>query len=330
MLKYLYVLVSDNDDYYLENAFLSMYSLKMRMPQAHISLLCDKDTQKTLAGVRKTILDFVNEVNVPYIDNRFNKKQRSRWLKTSMRRHITGDFLYIDSDTIIADSLEEIAEMNIDVGAVLDAHGLLKKHTTITKYQATNRRLGFDWYTKTNKQFNGGVIFAKDTSAAHAFFAKWHELWQHSNAAGCVVDQPSFNQTNCCLGGVITELDGIWNCQILFPRMLPYLYDAKIIHCFIAGISAPRFYKLADAALFEKIKETGTIAEETKELLKTPKQAFTENTIFYRIPPNSGFLLSPSFTLFNALYKIKVIKWLDVPCRLIINILGHLNIYTTK
>jgi hypothetical protein len=78
MLKYLYVLASDNDDYYLENALLSMFSLKMRMPKAYISLLCDKNTEKIFIGLRKNILDFADEVTIHQIEDSFNKKQRSR------------------------------------------------------------------------------------------------------------------------------------------------------------------------------------------------------------------------------------------------------------
>jgi hypothetical protein len=327
MLKYLYVLASDNDDYYLENALLSMFSLKMRMPKAYISLLCDKNTEKTFTGVRKNILDFVDEVTVPQIEDSFNKKQRSRWLKTSMRNHVAGDFLYIDCDTVIADDMEELTGLDIDIGAVLNVHCGINKYepSRLRWIQQRDKKLGFESSIKTNKHFNGGVVFCRDTAVCHNFFDKWHSLWLYSNSMGCTEDQPSFNQTDFLFNGIITELDGIWNCHICNPGMIPYLYGSKIIHYFAEGNSQREFYRLAEPAVFEKIKETGCVSEETKELLKTPRQAFTKDSIFCSKPRDSDFLLSASFIFFNGLYRRKIIKWLDAPLQVLLDIYTYIK-----
>jgi hypothetical protein len=41
-----------------------------------------------MIGKRKEILSHVNELKIITIDGHFNKKARSRWLKTSMRQHL--------------------------------------------------------------------------------------------------------------------------------------------------------------------------------------------------------------------------------------------------
>ncbi|MDR2490852.1 MAG: glycosyltransferase [Spirochaetaceae bacterium] len=334
MLKYLYVLVSDTTDYYLENALLSMYSLKMHIPQAHISLLCDDGTHTTLTGVRKNILNFVDEVKVLQIEavatgsieNSFNKMQRSRWLKTSMRRHIAGDFLFIDSDTIIADSMEELTGLNIDIGAVLDCHIVRRMLTYTKEFHQIHKKLGFDSNIKKTKYFNSGIIFCRDTSVSHSFFDKWHELWLYTNAAGYSIDQPAFSRADSLLNEIVVELDGIWNCQILTLPVMPFLNEAKIIHYFVScsvSYDKPRDFSLADISLFEAIKETGMIPEETKKLLRNPLKAFTKGTIFY-CRSKSGFLLSPTFRLLNGLYKKNIIKWFDIPAKQIITIYSRL------
>jgi len=163
-IKYLYVLASDDTDYYLEQALLSVTSLKMRMPDAFISLLVDDVTEKTLVDKRREIIEMADELKVVEIGKEFNKKQRSRWLKTSMRNLIEGDFIYIDCDT-----LDGIEQHDIDLGDALDKHCLLDDHHMKEYIQINDKKAGFSSSFESVKHFNSGVLWCRDSPACHAF-----------------------------------------------------------------------------------------------------------------------------------------------------------------
>jgi len=282
VIKILYVLTSDDSDYYFERMFLSITSLRLRTPNAFISLLIDNITKINITGKRKKILDLINEIISITIDERFDKKARSRFLKTSMRQHVAGDFVYIDSDTIIADDISSVANVNIDIGAVLDAHVFLSEYekyypAKLNRMRKASAKIGFDSCFDSNIRYNGGVILCKDCTASHNLFNEWHRLWLYSHGRGMITDQQSFNQANFNLGNIIEELDGIWNCQILDNGALRYLHDAKIIHYF-ATQTADKPFLLANKKYIEYIKSTGSINSEIRTMLENPKTLFASNT----------------------------------------------------
>jgi len=277
MIKYLYVLVSDEMDYYLEQALMSMTSLKIQMPEAFVTLLVDDITEKTLQGKRKNILELVDELLAVKVDIHFNKKARSRWLKTSMRKHIVGDFLFIDCDTIISEDLTDIQDYNnIDIGAVLDIHVPLQISGMKNYFQKHDKIAGFNSSFVSDKHFNSGVIFCKDSKISHSFFDEWHRFWLAGAESKVIIDQPSFNQVN--LNNTIVELNGKWNCQILCGG-IAFLAEAKIIHYVTTSVSGRKHpYLLANIDVFEKIKNECLIDDELQKYLMCPKANFSLQT----------------------------------------------------
>jgi len=278
MTKYVYVLTIDETDYYLEQALLSITLLRIHMPNAFVSLLVDDVTGKTLGETtRKNILTLVNEIKVVEIDCQFDKKARSRWLKTSMRKHIEGNFLYIDCDTIICDNLSDIEKMNVDLGAVWDMHTRFQDNHNKRTIQGRYETAGFDSPFISNEYFNSGVIFCKNIPVCYDFFGEWHRLWLHSFNNGLMVDMPSLNQANCSMNNVIVELGGEWNCQISDKGAVNYLHSSKIIHYFnVYKYESP--YRLANKDIIKNIKKTGSVNLEVKNMLLHPKSHFSSDT----------------------------------------------------
>ncbi|MCL2380184.1 MAG: hypothetical protein FWC64_01160 [Treponema sp.] len=281
-MKYLYILASDISDNYLEQTLLSMTSLRLQMPKAYISLLVDNVTEATLTGIRAGILRSIDEFKSLNIDMRFNKQARSRWMKTSMRKHIEGDFLYIDGDTIIADDLSYINELDIEIGHVLDDHTYLSdyKKTRPKRLKEVKRMFksrNFDSDFDFNVYFNGGVSLCRDCKTGYDFFNEWHRLWLHCFELAMLSDQPSLNQANFNLGNPIKELDGIWNCQLMHDGALRHIHDAKILHYFTTHVH-DKFFLLAKKEHIEKIKSTGIVDQTTMDMLKNPKSQFAPNT----------------------------------------------------
>jgi hypothetical protein len=155
--------------------------------------------------------------------------ERSRWLKTSVRNLVHGDLLFIDCDTLITCSLNEIENFEIDFGAVLDSHMLLtESHIDIyNKVYNTANILEWD-ISKGNKYFNSGVIYVKDTKKNRLFFEKWHSEWLKGMSKGISIDQPSLAKVNIQMNYQITEIEGIWNSLVYTQS--EFVKDAKILH----------------------------------------------------------------------------------------------------
>jgi Fe2+ or Zn2+ uptake regulation protein len=259
-----------------------MISLRLQMPDAFISLLIDDNTKSAITGKREEILKIINELKSVTVDDRFDKKSRSRWLKTSMRQNIEGDFLYIDGDTIIAENLSSLDDFDAAIAAVPDAHIYLSDYekyypARLNQMKAKYKKLGFSSCFDLNIHFNGGIFLCRDCKTAHDFFNEWHRLWLYCYEKNNITDQQSLNQSNFILGGVIKELDGIWNCQILYDGALRFLHDAKIIHYF-ASQDGEKAFIPANNNFFNSIKETGIVNQDLIDMLKNPKSLFASNT----------------------------------------------------
>ena len=118
--KLVYVLTCAPDHYFIEQALLSVYTARYYNPDATIVLIVDDLTDKLLVGIRAEILEYISEKKVKILPKEMSMMQRSRWLKTSVRNIIDGDFLFIDCDTLIARSLLEIDTIPYELSAVLD------------------------------------------------------------------------------------------------------------------------------------------------------------------------------------------------------------------
>jgi hypothetical protein len=302
MIKYVYVLVDDETDYYLEQALISITSLKMYTPNAYVSLLIDDTTEETLISNRRNILELISELKVIKIESQFNKKARSRWLKTSMRQHIEGDFLFIDCDTVICEDLSDIENISVDLGAVLNRHLLIDDSPTARYIHGNDKTLGFNASQKSDKHFNSGVILCKDIPVCHSFFHEWHTLWIKGYTKK-VVDQPSFNQTNQNFNSIIKEMDGIWNCQIQTGG-IAFLEDAKIIHYF-AMVKNNILYTLSDPRVLQKVRESYIIDDELKECLSHPRRNFYLHSQVITNKKNIDIIYSRSFRIFNLIYNWK-------------------------
>ena len=284
MVKFLYILVSEDKDIYYEQTLTSILSLRHYNSEAFVSLLVDDKTDKNLIGFRSKIKALINEYKIVSFDEKISGLARSRLLKTNMRNLIEGDFLYIDGDTAITDKLDLVIDANCDVGAIADLHAREndKYHIKHKKNNKNKNILGFT-LSLNDLFFNGGIIFARDTANAKKFFDKWHELYQYCNTKGIYTDQISFNETNRLLGFPMKELPGEWNCQVReaynhlyrVKIIYPMLCNAKIVHFFGSGIDGKKEpHPLMKKDFFEKIKKQQDFRDEDLQIIYNAKTAF--------------------------------------------------------
>ena len=298
--KIVYCIVSNDKDIYLEQAWVSIYTLRKHNPDADVILLVDKGTESTLTGKRGGIRELVTEVVAVDTPDGYNAMQRSRYLKTNFRQFIAGDLLFIDADTVIGGSLAGIDNIDSEIACVPDEHRYISE---LLGVDSLRHRLCSIFGTITFDDeiyFNSGVIYVKDTTRMHAFFADWYETWKYSAfERESSFDQPALFMTNRKNGYLIKELPGEYNCQIAYS--LKYFYGGLIIHFF--NVSLPMlsselsvFY---DDSFYRKLKDYGDVAHEVKEVLDDKSRWFNVQT---NIIDSSHFIFLSSYVGIN-IYK---------------------------
>lgn len=274
-MKFVYVLVSSTDDYYAEQAFLSVVSLKRHNPSACAVLVMDKNTRDNLNGLRGRVLEPFDELIVTLVPEELNKKCRSRYLKTSLRELITGSFLYIDCDTVITSNLESLESFDCDLAASYDCN---------SKGEGSGYMI--DIFQKTGENdlaayvfFNSGILLVKDTPNSRHFFDDWKSIWVNDfKKYGIEIDQISFLKANKKNGNFIKELPGEYNCQVSFTNSIDYLVKSKVIH-YIAAYESQKEFPLENRELLQKIREEGLIEEVVKILDKPVENFLRYNTL---------------------------------------------------
>ena len=269
--KIVYVLVSSDKDIYLEQAFVSMCSLRYYMPEAHITLLTDKITAETFVGVRKKEVGLVDELVVVDLDgDKLNAQQRSRQLKTSVRNRVEGDYLFVDCDTIIVKRLDEIDNVSSSIAACRDTHSSFAKNP----YREMCLRHGhlLEWPIDDEEDyFNSGIIYVKDIRETHEFYRRWNENLNLGYSKRVFMDQPSFAKTNYEMGHILQHLPDIWNCEL--KHGVRYLKDAKIVHYLCTNPSKhqdKQFFLLNEKDVLLEVKRTGEINDSIKQIIKDP------------------------------------------------------------
>lgn len=269
--KIVYIVTSDEADIFLEQALLSIFSLRKYNPDAFVELVIDHVTNESINGNRCEIKKYINKLTVVEVPNNFNKGQRSRWIKTSLRNLIEGDFLFIDTDTIISDTLEDIDDFEGEIGAVKDKHAPIMLNKDRDKLLLWSKQDNWT-YSENLAYFNSGVMYVRDCEFTHAFFREWNKRWQLcSTQYHRFFDQSSFAATNEFFQYPIKELSGEWNCQP--TNGVAYLHKAKIMHYwgYHRKYYAWMFY---NKDIIKDIKELGYIPEDTSHLVDHAKEAF--------------------------------------------------------
>lgn len=274
----LYVLVSNENDIYLEQCYVSMFSAKMQMPECHITLLTDTQTKGTFTDIRKEETKYADEIIAIPLDPNLPAQKRSRLLKTNARNYIDGDFLFIDCDTIITRDLSVIDDLDFDLAASEDSHTGFQKNPYRDRSIGEAKKIGVD-ISKESTYFSSGVMLVKDNDETRHFYRAWNRNYLKGYEKGVFMDQPSMEVTNIELHYPIKTLSPEWNCV---PKHgIKFLKDAYIVH-YVSTSPCKKndtpLFLLNDIDVFLKIKETGIITSEVKEVISDPFKGLADLT----------------------------------------------------
>lgn len=226
--KLVYVLTCTPEKYYIEQAYISIFSARYYNPDATIVLIVDRLTDALFVGKRADVLRYVTEKIVVDLPKDIGPVLSSRYLKTSMRNRIDGDFLFIDCDTVITQNLSEIDNWQIEMGAALDCGRPVSLFTQWDKQNLKCNAVKCGWnFDDVENYHSTGVLYVRDTSTTHNFFNKWYEYYRYTNERGLVIDQISFQKTEQVYP-IVSNINPRWNC-IMFTRPM-FVNEAKIIH----------------------------------------------------------------------------------------------------
>lgn len=269
--KIVFSVVSGENDIYLPQAMVAAYTARKNNPTANIVLVVDEDTGKVVNTKLPNIKKYVSEILVVEVPYDFNKMHKSRFLKTTLRQNIVGDYLFIDTDTVITCDLSDIDNQYADVAAVLDRHARFGEHEHIKEILSDIAPLSLNINDINDKYFNSGVMYVKDTVKARDLYKKWYDIWIESLNLTRGIDQPPLAKANMQCGYPIVELDGTWNCQ-LSDNFINFLSEAKILHYFASNKQSP--YLLYDRCIFEEVMKNGDIPIWLTKVLDEPKSFF--------------------------------------------------------
>ena len=325
----LYVLVSSPSDVYLEQAYISMHSLRYYMPNVHIVLLTDNATKRTFTGIRKDETKYADEIIAIDLDaDKYNGQQRSRILKTSARKYVKGDFLYIDCDTIITKPLplDDVEVIDADIAACWDTHSLFKDNPYRDMCIEHARLLG--WNIESEKEyFNCGVMYVKDSPVAYKFYESWNKNWYEGLEKGVKMDQPSFALTNHQMNHVVKVMHDVWNCEL--KHGIRYLKDAYIVHYLCTNPSVfqtKQLFLLNEKDVLMEVKRTGCLSEDINRTIEDPFYGLADITHLFA-GEDIYFFQTKSYTYLRSRFKKGRVslqeKWLmlfkaigDIKCKL--------------
>ncbi len=232
---------------------MSLHTLRKHNPDISAYVVIDHITLDCLKGKRLDALSHYAEILSFDTPSEYNtEKLRSRFLKTSVRKLVPGDFLFLDCDTLVCRSFSFEDFKDTDIGMVADLNALLplsdENVFNKCKNAGFSNLLGSPYY-------NSGVAFVKDSPVAFRFFELWHHLWRESVKNGCVYDQPALSEANRQLGYPISEISGKWNCQIKYAESYQFLRKAIVLHYFTAdGFSQRPFH---EEELLKRVRDYG-------------------------------------------------------------------------
>lgn len=293
--KIVYVVASLDSDVYMEQTFVSAWSARYHNPDCHIVVVCDQDTHTTMqSGMRKQYADeLLDEVIVREFKPEQCMMERSRRLKTSLRQIVEGDFLFLDSDTVVCADLSEVDRYEFDLGMVPNNNCLFKDDFMYDVFAARVKAFFGTDISNLDYLYNSGVIFVRDTEKNHEFFDLWFSYWESAMNVAKMKDQPALCQANIEMGYTIVQMSGDMNCQV--QASIQYLHTAKVVHFFscwreTGALLSPFF----DPKFYASIKQNGLTSEVTGLILNCKS---TFNSPICLLPAKYGKFVRKSYDI---------------------------------
>lgn len=253
MLQVCYVVVAAGWDRHAQMAWLSAMSVRLQDPAVQVVLVLEAPSAEAeelieakFEGVAHRVLRKKADVADPVM--------KSRLHRLLLRGYVSGDILYVDSDTLAVGKLCDVADTPADVGAVMDFNHDLNSTWCPPELKVTFEQHG--WQYPLPRYFNAGVIFMRDTKETHALCHEWLSRWKMPSPSPQTWDQPTFNSALFATRVTHVALANDYNAMVV--KRLYSFKTARLLHFF--G-SAEEQRGTLIAHLMDKLEATGTFDE---------------------------------------------------------------------
>lgn len=229
LIQVTYVLTSNGKDIYADMNLISLRSLRYTNPHTKIILVCDLDTVQSLKTSNHYVskeVDRIIAVKTPDQPPSF----RNRFIKTSLRQYLSGDFLYLDADTIVRGDISEIFLNKASLAGVPNHNGIGSHLEMPGRETIIFEQLNWSF---PSHYVNGGVLFFSENSETYLFCDLWHQKWlECSTKTGKHFDQPSLNSAIEDSKIKFCWLDHHFNAQV---HARPHTaWNAKVWHIYLS------------------------------------------------------------------------------------------------
>ena len=291
-----YILTDNEELKFFNQMMISLSSLRHTGFTGKVYILMDRDTEKLLSARQSELEEQAADIIAVDVEGNYSQMEKSRYIKTSMRRYITGDALYIDTDTIVVAPLPEHISDD-ELAMVYDGNGL-EDEITNRWHRKLLEQCGYD-LPENNKIFNSGIIWMRDTSSVQDAFKQWHAMWKNTQARGESKDQPSLSFLLHKNAFTVCELDSRFNIQIWLMYFAPSMFqNACIIH----------MYNIRQKSLIFPLQDPEIQAldyrdERIQEIIRDPMAAFPVCRWIKRDGAIEEYMRTESFRIGYALFR---------------------------
>lgn len=271
-----YVLIGSEQTLFLEEMWVSLFSLRHFHPDVKVTVLTDEPTSNRIKKYVE-LYKLITELVVVPVPEDFNDRLRSRYIKTNVRNYIEGDYFYIDTDTIITAPLDDVDDLKVkNIGMVPEMHGTFKEHITYSMICGEVKRL-FDIDVSDSKYwYNAGIMLVRDNVVTREFFRKWHENWKFSALQKNVTsDMRAMICTDKSMGYITESIPDTYNCQLAMS--IKYLHEAKILHFWhMRGDFTPmqEYSPFTSKEIYRRIRKEKEISKVTADTILNAKSSF--------------------------------------------------------
>lgn len=220
-----FVCVVDEAGTYADLTYLAVLSVRLAMPSARVEVITDPESMQWLSAHKHPLTAsgvVLRSVETPH----GRSAAGSRYLKTSLRRLMEGDFLFLDSDTVVLGDLGSLARVAQPFAAVEDRN--IKQPYAHVPTWRRHLYQEWGWPFAGSLYVNSGVMFVRDCPEAADLFRRWHERWTDGMRRGLRTDQPSLNSVLSELPGQVRVLS--WRFNAMADASPYYLLGARVVH----------------------------------------------------------------------------------------------------
>lgn len=292
MYKIVYVLTSTSKDHYYNQMLISVLSILKHIKNPKIVVLVDELTFETLHHDRSEIFNYAEiiKINTP---KQYSNVEKSRYIKTSARQYVDGDYLFVDTDTLICQNIDSFIDFSAELSFVEDSHLPLAERESmdLIKIKNTFSELGYGFPIE-KEYYNSGVYWVKDTKETKVFFENWHQEWKNCCEKGVPIDQPSLNYVNYKMGGIISVLNPRLNIQVSgITGAFKFLSNPGILHYFNGK---ENIVSLTNSEIVNKVQ---TDRKYIEAIINDPSKCFRDGVFIAKKSTRFDYMDTETFRL---------------------------------